>query len=715
MNSIYMDATISFESYPIWYIALCLGLGLLYALVLYFKDNTFDEASKAQRRALIPMSVARFLVVSGIAFLLLSPLLKSRTTETVNPYVVVVQDNSESIAQGFAKTGDSSAYLNQLTDLVKGLKEKEFTVETYSFGEQMNQLKGDSLRLPFNQKVTNLSNTLDELYNKYSHQNVGAIILASDGIYNQGNNPIYSNAQLTTPIYAIALGDTTPQRDLIVEKVLHNRIAYLGDKFTIRADISAQNCRGATTVLNVYKGSGTSNKVYSKNIPIDKEDFVLSEDIILDANTVGVQQYSIRVNQVNEEVTTQNNRQDIYIDILDSRQKVLILAASPHPDVSALKQAVENNKNYETKTMFVSKTGNVSFKDYDVAILHGLPSRLYKAESVLSALKTNNIPILFVVSTQTDLAAFNRAQDILKINGGGSSSNDSKAKANRDFNLFMLENSVFQTLEELPPLAVPFGEFAAAPTTQSLLYQKIGSVDTQYPLLLLKQAAGYKTGVMTGEGLWRWRLYVYKKDNDHEAFNEIITKTVQYLSVKNDKRKFRVNMPKTLFNETEAITFDAELYNDSYELINEPEVNLVITDESGKEFPFVFNKTSNAYALNAGFFAPSKYSFKATTMFSGKEHTAKGTFTVVPIQLESLQTTANHQLLYSLTKRYGGQVFSPNNLTALADTLNNSPNIEPTLYSSYKTQAIINLKWLFFLLLAFLTIEWFLRKFIGGY
>lgn len=710
-----MDATLSFESYPIWYITLCLGLGLLYATILYFKDSTFSDASKAQRRALIPMSLARFLVVSGIAFLLLSPLLKSRTIEQVNPYIVVVQDNSESVAQGFDKTGDSSAYFNQLSQMVKSWEEKDFTVETYSFGEQMSATKNDSLNLPFNQKVTNISNTLNELYNKYSHQNVGAIVLASDGIYNQGNNPIYSNAQLTTPIYAIALGDTTPQRDLLVEKVLHNRIAYLGDKFTIRADVSAQNCRGATTVLSVYKGNGTSNKVFTKNIPIDKENFVLSEDIVLDANAVGVQQYSIRVSQIQDEVTLQNNRQDIYIDILDSRQKVLLLAASPHPDVSALKQAIENNKNYETKTVFASKASGLNYKDYDVAILHGVPSKIYKAESILSTLKTNNVPVLFVVSSQTDLAALNRAQDILKINGGGSSSNDAKAKANRNFNLFTLEDKIFQTLEELPPLAVPFGEFSAAPTTQSLLLQKIGSVDTQYPLLVLKQAAGYKTGVLTGEGLWRWRLYDYKKDNDHESFNEIITKTIQYLAVKNDKRKFRVNMPKTLFNETESITFDAELYNDSYELINEPEVNLVITDESGKEFPFVFNKTSNAYALNAGFFAPGKYSFKGKTMFSGKEHTARGTFTVIPIQLESLQTTANHQLLYSLTKRYGGQVFYPNNLQALADTINNSPNVEPTLYSSYKTQAVINLKWLFFLLLAFLTIEWFLRKFIGGY
>ncbi len=715
MNSTYMDATLSFESYPLWYIALCLGLGLLYATTLYFKDNTFSDASKAQRRALIPMSLARFLVVSGIAFLLLSPLLKSRTIEQVNPYIVVVQDNSESVAQGFAKTADSSAYFNQLGAMVKSWEEKDFTVETYSFGEQMSATKNDSLQLPFNQKVTNISNTLNELYNKYSHQNVGAIVLASDGIYNQGNNPIYSNAQLTTPIYAIALGDTTPQRDLLVEKVLHNRIAYLGDKFTIRADVSAQNCRGATTVLSVYKGKGTSNKVFTKNIPIAKESFVLGEDIVLDANAVGVQQYSIRVSQIQDEVTVQNNRQDIYIDILDSRQKVLLLAASPHPDVSALKQAIENNKNYETKTVFASKASGLNYKDYDVAVLHGVPSKLYKAESVLSTLKTNNVPILFVVSSQTDLAALNRAQDILKINGGGSSSNDAKAKANRNFNLFTLEDKIFQTLEELPPLAVPFGEFSAAPTTQSLLFQKIGSVATQYPLLVMKQAAGYKTGVLTGEGLWRWRLYDYKKDNNHESFNEIISKTIQYLAVKNDKRKFRVNMPKTLFNETEAITFDAELYNDSYELINEPEVNLVITDESGKEFPFVFNKTSNAYALNAGFFAPGKYSFKAKTMFNGKEHTARGTFTVIPIQLESLQTTANHQLLYSLTKRYGGQVFYPDNLQALADTINNSPNVEPTLYSSYKTQAVINLKWLFFLLLAFLTIEWFLRKFIGGY
>ncbi|OWY26077.1 hypothetical protein C7N43_35825 [Sphingobacteriales bacterium UPWRP_1] len=704
-----MNASLVIEQYPYWYILLCVALGFVYAFALYFKDNSFKEATTAQRRMLMPLSVLRWITVSVIAFLLLTPLLKSRNIEVVNPYILLLQDNSESVGMAFKQPADTTAYAAKMRQLAESLT-NNYKVASYHFGNDLH----DGLQFNFTEKVTDISNSLDKLYNNYANQNVGAIILATDGIYNQGSNPLYSNSRFNVPVFSVALGDTTPRRDVVIDKVLHNKIAYLGDKFTIRIDVSAKNCNNETTAISINKGKDNGTKVFGKAVKINSGNFTGSEEVTLDAESPGIQHYVIQVAPLSGEVTTQNNRQDVYIEVLDNRQKILLLANSPHPDVSALKQAIETNKNYQVTTAFINNF-NGAVRDYDLAVLHGLPSAVNNAATILGQLKSANVPLWFIVTSQTALSSLNQAQNIVQINGGGGSPNEAKADFQRNFSLFTFENELVQNLLTLPPLQVPFGQYKAAPTAQVLLKQKIGTVNTDYPLLVLEQASGYKMAVLCGEGLWRWRLYNFKQQQSHDAFNAMMSKIVQYLSVKNDKRKFRVNMPKTLYNENEAISFDAELYNDSYELINDPEVNILITSEDGKSYPFTFNKTGKAYSLNTGILPVGNYTYLAKTTFSGQEYKAQGSFSVVPLQLETMQTVANHRILYAMAQRYGGAVVPPGQIDSLLGFIQQQPNIKPVQYSSFKTQPLINLKWLFLFLLLFLTIEWFVRKFIGGY
>lgn len=703
-----MNYTLSFEQYPAWYLIFCVLIGLIYAALLYFKDNSFAEATQNQKRAIIPMSIFRWLAVSTIAFLLLAPLLKSKFIDVVKPYILILQDNSQSIANSFGKI-DSAEYKKNIQQLKNQLGE-QYQVDAFSFGNKTEP----GLPFTFNNKVTDISQALDELYNTYNNQNVGAIILASDGIFNQGSNPLYNEIGLNAPIYSIALGDTTPKRDILITRALHNKIAYLGDKFTIRADILAKNCNSENTVLSVFKESEQGNKLYSKSIAINNQNFVASEDIIINADQAGIQHYIVKVNAISNEITTQNNKVDVYIEVLDNRQKVLLLAASPNPDIATIKQALEVNKNYETTAAFASTfTGSV--KEYNMAILHGLPNEKFNIESTLKQLKENNIPIWFIISSQTSSPLLNKAQTILQINGAGNSMNDVKAEMQNNFNLFTFDADIAKQLPNLPPLAVPFGDFKASPTAQVLLKQQIGSVSTNYPLLVLEQASGYKTAVLCGEGLWRWKMTDFMRTQTNTVVNEIVSKIAQYLTVKNDKRKFRVSMPKNLFNENEQITFDAELYNDSYELINQPEVNITIYNNESKAFPFVFNKTSNAYTLNTGFLPVGSYTYKAGTTYNNEKYTAQGAFSIAPIQLETLQTTANHQLLSALSKKFGGELIPPDSILNIANKIKVNPNIKPTQYSSYKTQSIINLRWIFGLLILLLTVEWFLRKYLGKY
>lgn len=704
-----MKASLVIEQYPYWYILLCLFLGFIYAFVLYYKESSFKDSTPNQQLLIKGLAFFRMLTVAGIAFLLLSPLLKSRNIETVEPGILILQDNSESVGLSFKSSNDSVVFKEKVNQLAQQLNEN-YKVSSYHFGDALK----DDLKFSFDEKVTDISNSLEELQNNHANQNIGAIILATDGIYNQGSNPQYATTSFNVPIFSIALGDTTPHRDLVIDKVLHNRIAYLGDKFTIRIDVSAKNCNNETSSLNVYKGKGTAQKLVGKAVRINSNNFLLSEEITLDADAPGIQQYSIQVTPISGEITNQNNRQDIFVEVLDSRQKILLLANSPHPDLSAIKQAIEINKNYQVTTAFINNF-NAPVRDFDLAVLHGLPSVANTASTVIGQLKSAKIPLWFIITSQTSLGGLNQVQNIVQINQTAGSPNQVKAEMQQNFNLFTYEPELIQNLQMLPPLQSPFGEYKTSPTAQTLLKQKIGTVSTNYPLMVLEQATDYKIGVLCAEGLWRWRIFNFKQQQSHDAFNSIVGKIVQYLSVKNDKRKFRVTQSKTLFTENEPISFDAELYNDSYELINEPEININITNEDGKNYTFTFSKTPNAYYLNAGVLPVGNYTYLAKTAWAGQEYKAQGSFTVTPLQLETLQTIANHQLLHTLAQKSGGQVVYPGQIDSLVNYIKQQPNIKPVQYSSFKTMPLINLKWLFFLLLLFLSVEWFVRKFFGGY
>jgi len=200
----------------------------------------------------------------------------------------------------------------------------------------------------------------------------------------------------------------------------------------------------------------------------------------------------------------------------------------------------------------------------------------------------------------------------------------------------------------------------------------------------------------------------------HDIFEEILGKSIQYLTLKEDKRKFRISLDKNIFNENESINFDAELYNNSYELINDPDATLTITNSEGKDFNYTFSKTSNAYTIRDKVFPVGNYNFRGTVNNAGEQLTYNGKFSVQPIQLEVFETTADHGVLKLLSEKYGGQLVFPNNINAIAETLKENP-IKPVVYSTSKTRSILNLRWIFFGLLGLLILEWFIRRYFGAY
>lgn len=692
--------------YPAWFLIFCVLLGAGYAALLYYRDNTFREQP---RMVTVIMAALRFLAVTLLAILLLSPLLKSLLVETKKPVVVLAQDVSESVAVDLNGTA-LDTYKQQWQALKDGLS-ADYEVHELAFGDEVRE-KND---FQFGDKVTNMSELLRGIYDLYGGQNLGAVVIASDGVYNEGSNPAYTDVPLSAPVYTVALGDTTPKKDLLVKRVFHNKIAYLGDKFTVQVDVAASNCAGQQTVLSVGKVvDGQTRNLQNIPVNISGNDFFVTKEIQLEADQPGVVEYIFSVTGLQGEATSSNNKKEIFMDILDARQKILLLANSPHPDLSALRSTLDENKNYAVSLAYISDPGLDAGK-YDFVILHNLPSSGNDISGVLKTLNDKRIPRLFIAGMQTGYSALSKAQGLISMQSDGKQSDDVQAVVNSKFAAFSMDEKLVENLPQFNPITSAFGNFAATPQAQVLLNKRIGKIDTNQPLLALGETNGIKTGIFMGEGLWRWRLFDFLQHQNHELFNELIGKTVQYLSVKEDKRKFRINQDKNIFKENEPVVFGAELYNANYELTNEPDVSISIKNRDGKEFTFTFNKLGKAYSLSAGILPVGAYTYKASTTFNGEALTYEGKFSVQAIQLELFETTANHSVLRGLSARFGGETVFPAQLASIGEKIRTNQTVKPVIYQTTSTNPLINLKWIFALLALLLSAEWFMRRYFGAY
>jgi hypothetical protein len=81
--------------------------------------------------------------------------------------------------------------------------------------------------------------------------------------------------------------------------------------------------------------------------------------------------------------------------------------------------------------------------------------------------------------------------------------------------------------------------------------------------------------------------------------------------------------------------------------------------------------------------------------------------------LEAQESKADHRLLAQLSRRSGGRLYYPSQLDKLAQDIEKA-NFKPQLFSEEDLKDLINLKWLFFALVALLAAEWATRKYQGG-
>lgn len=692
--------------YPVWFVLLCLLLGAIIALVLYYR-NKGDDFPRWFVRSL---AILRFVSVSLISFLLLSPLIRTVIRTYEKPLIILGLDNSQSIRMN----KDSIFYLTDFQDQVQQMVEElngDFDLRVYSLGTATSRVEPVSGRfLSMDEKQTDLSGLFDQVEAGYSNRNIGAVILATDGIYNKGMNPLYSSQNLSYPLYTIALGDTSVQRDVILARVNYNRIAYLGNTFPVEIAINAHKFPGSRSRLTI---SQHDSVLFSRNIDFLNDHFSESLMTELKANQTGLNRYRVSLSRLDGEITYGNNTVDIFIEVLDSRQKILILYHAPHPDISAIKSAIQANINYEVEDMPLSRF-NGELSGYNLLILHQIPTRQGNQNAFLTHLRDSDVPVLFILGNQSNLSVLNRLEMGLTVIPAQEMTNEARAAFNKDFMLFQLDQDTRTQVENFPPLMSPFGDYRLPPHVNVMMYQRIGKVVTNMPLIAFIENNGRKTGYITGEGLWKWKLSNYADSEDHNAFNQTLLKVIQYLAVKEEKGFFNLAY-KSYYYENEQVEMTAEVYDKSYELITAPDVEITIENQEGSRFPFVFGKKGQTYHLLAGNHPPGNYSFQARVAVGNEVYTKTGQFSVEEVDVEMISTRADHLLLYNLASRHDGTMISPDQLKELPALLRERDDIKTLIYTRKSFNEFNNIIWVLVIIVVLLSAEWFLRKYKGSY
>ncbi|MDA3819006.1 MAG: hypothetical protein PF590_00820 [Candidatus Delongbacteria bacterium] len=692
---------IDFTYSPWWLLAgLVFAAGL--SFFLYYKDTQLRELNRTWVRVL---AVLRFLFIFGIVFLLLGPSLNVKKTEKEEPVFIIAQDNSASVLLN----ADSALYLNEYPQKIKSINSKlseDYDVHYLQFGDSVQ----DKENLDFSDAVTNFSDLMFTLQAGYTGRHVAGMLLASDGLYNQGHHPLHQFSDLPYPVFTLALADTTQKKDALINDVNYNSIAFLNNRFPVRVHYHAYKLEGETMKIQLLKDDKV---LLQKQVDINTENITDHVDLQIKADETGLQTYNIIIEPVEGEITRKNNSRRISVNVIDNQQHIVVIAAAPHPDIAAIHRALKQNKNFSVDIQYLSEM-SVNIDDADLIICHQVPAKNNPASSVFKTTETKHIPVLFVFGLQSDLRAFNQLGYNLSIKTKGESMDYAQALHNQDFKHFSLSSDFLDILETLPPLYVPFADFQFTGEYSTVFTQKINGINTAKPLISLSGMEQRKLAFVSGTGLWKWRMTTYVQNGNHDGFDKMVNNLIQYLVTQSTGKQFSVTTEQ-ITSENQSVIFDAELYNEAYELINDPEVKLYIEDSTGKENEYKFNRSLHAYQLNLGSLPVGKYAWRAQVEYENNTFTDEGIFLVEPVSLEALKTRANHKILAMISKNTGAEMFYPGDIETIPQRLQAYDINKTRIITSQSHSVLLNLKWIFFLLLGLISVEWFFRKFFGGY
>ncbi len=637
-------------------------------------------------RGLILPAFFRFLGIFCLLLLLINPRYHARQTIIEKPVLNVAWDASRSISLSGA-----DIRMKEVIDQIQNNEDlsDQFDIQYFGFGETLRL--GDSLS--FSSGQTDIERALKQL-NQLSSSGKSPIVLISDGIQTVGRN--YAYAGVDQRVFPIVLGDTIKKNDLEISQVNANAYVTLGNISEVEAFVTFSGDVSVTSELLLEKEGQVIDR---KRMSFSREDNSDRVKFEIPAEEPGQHLYRIRLTPFPDELETLNNQKSFEIEVVNSQMQIALIYAFPHPDLGMIKQSLEREKKKSVELIDISEW-NSDGNDYSVHILFQ-PDLRFK--ELFSYLNENGKNYFLMAGASSDWNFINSVQGAFRKRIMMLSEEAFPTFA-KEFQSFYQDDIGFV---DFPSLKVNLGEVDFRISQEPLLWQSINGIESGQPLLTVYQEEGARRVALFGENLWKWRAFVFQRDENFDAFDRFFDALIQYLYLTERKQSLELFYEKTNFDD-QRIKIQARKYDSNLNLDLSSPLELRL-DNGERTYPMYVN--NGYYEVQLDDLNPGNYRF--TIMDPSTDAARSGNFEVVSYSAEQMSLTSDVTSLTYLADKTNGKVFYPSGMDQLFAHLANQPDFKPVEKVEKKRISLIDQKWLLALIVLSLSIEWFIRKYRG--
>ncbi|WP_282042572.1 VWA domain-containing protein [Winogradskyella flava] len=648
--------------------------------------------SKVKSNIKYVLLALRAISIFGILLLLINPKFESNTYYDEKPTLVVAVDNSQSVS--YLEQNENVNEILETLESNPELKER-FEIKAYSFGKSVSDL--DSLN--YNERQSNISQALKQFGEVYANQ-TAPIVVVTDGNQTYGSDYSYISKSVKQPIYPIILGDSTIYADLSIKQLNVNRYVYLKNKFPIEIVVNYNGNELINTELKIYSGNSV---VFREALQFDASKTSEIISTALTANSVGVKTYRVELNPLNNEKNTVNNSKNFGVEVIDQKTNIALVYDRLHPDLGALKKAIESN---EQRSVSILKPQDYlnQINDFQLVIVYN-PNINFN--SVLSEIYTQKLNSFIITGTTTNWNLLNSSQSYFKQTITNQTE-DFQPLLNRNYNTFIIDNLSF---ENYPPLQSEFGKLEFLVPHDDILTKSVNGIDTGEFMLSTFEVNNTKHALLNGEGIWRWRAQSFLDMESFNDFDNFMGKLVQYLS--SNKKRNRINIDyKSFYNGNDDVIISAQYFNKNFEFDDAASLTIVIKNKENdniREVPLLLSNGS--YTVDLSGIDSGSYDF--TIKHNSESISASGSFRVLEYNVEQQFLNADIDKLQSIANNSSGRAFFVTDFNNLIDNLLNDNRYATIQKSTKNIVPLIDWKYLLGLIALSLFSEWFIRKYNG--
>jgi uncharacterized membrane protein len=738
---------------PWWVIAL-VGCGSVALLIQQFLSLK-QRLGLGQSWFLV---LLRACVYGLLIFFLFGPALVEKRTAKLRRPLTILVDSSQSMAfPASAKPGPDGQPAKNRLDLVRDTllagKEpliqelsRDYDLHLYRFGTALEPIAPASIsQLKAQDQGTRLLEVLQSAAREAGEQS--GILLFTDGIANGDRKTLDGAVSFPVPVFAIGVGDTEGFTDVRIADLRAPEFAFRGREVKLDLTVQAYGLKGKTFPLYFNRGK---NLITSRSITVDADPFEQKITFSFTPKEIGAHNFSLTIpNQPGEQIT-QNNQKDFKIDVQRDKIRVLTLSGSPAWNYRFLRMALKQDPLIELVSFVFLRTPTDSvdvpenqlslipfpiddifleeLKNFDVVVLDDFSHRAYfnpvYLDKVRDFVRDGGGLAMLGGARAFDSGGYAESalKDVLPVELDGKGNYQTQGSVRATLTASGKAHPITRLLPDpkgneeawakMPPLTA-FNQVRSA-KGETLLSVGTNGSGPAAPLLTIGRFGKGRTLALMTDQAWRWNFIAVGNRETPQNHLKLVRQAIRWLAQEPSFEQVQIR-PIPVSKPGEKIAIKLRVLKDDFTPTRQAAVQLRVIGPEGE--PSLVQTTADAEEGDyTGEYTPTRegsYRVEAEASLSGKTlGKDSASFSVALPYGETDDGRPRPELLKQIAAGSQGEYipikeWNEKTLDRIAAKLESHA---PSQIIEQRQTRLWSTLWPFAIILALLSIEWWMRR-----